>query len=110
MTSNDKNLSNQEVCCKEKKEVLSSNVIFGILSVIFSQLSGYFYAGLVTGIIGIIKGVRCRKKTQLPLALSIIGTVFSVINILSNLLAITFLVFYYLFYFFMIIVKIGSTY
>lgn len=90
---------NNESKSLESKEKLSSNVIFGILSFIFSQLSGYFYAGLIIGIIGIIKSIKAEKEKQLSLALSIVGTSLSFINIMMGLISVFIFVCYYFFYF-----------
>ena len=79
---------------KNKKEVLETSYILGILAVIFSQIPSFVLPGLAIGIIGIVFGKK-YKESKLPLALSIVGVVFAAINIITLEILKIFMLLYY---------------
>lgn len=88
----------------KKLETLPTTThVFGIIAIISSQISTLNFLGIITGIIGLVYGIKCRKLTKTPLSLSIIGLVLSSISWLSGLMALLYFVGYYLFYFVVLI-------
>ena len=93
----------------EPKKESKPTIIFGVLSVIFAHLADFTIVGLVLGILGIVKGVKCRDKSDTPLALSIIGTSLSALNFASMILAYIMLTVFFIVYFGMMIFTIIMT-
>ena len=77
------------------KKLPTTNIAWGIISIVLSQTIFTFY-GIIIGIIGVIFGVRCKKITKTPLILSIMGLSLSTVQWLSITI---FILGYYLFYF-----------
>lgn len=87
---------NNQIQSTKKEVKLHSSTIFGILSYIFSLSKSSLYAGLIIGIIGIVKGAKCKNSSKLPLALSIIGTTISTYRICLGIVLSILMIIYYL--------------
>lgn len=90
---------------KVKKEPSTTNV-FGIISLIFANIPKVSLAGIIIGIIGIVKGAKCHKKNTTPLALSIVGTVNSFVTFVQIALISSYFIFYYGLYFVLLIIML----
>lgn len=99
---------NEKPLKKEKK--INGALVLSILSMIFGHIRNLSLAGLIVGIIGIVKNAKSKEKSETSLALSIIGTSFSAINLVAQVITMFFVILYFILYFgiFLIAIIAGS--